>query len=151
MNAAAFLACLGLAAVGLTWRRGHTAWLAWLVVLGFAVAAAQPRVFGWVDRTVVPVRAELAGATFASDALAAAATAGPHGDDLQLVLRGEFAGVPAPDGPLGARAALAAPPLPFAPDQLRVRQRSAAATRRPTVLEVAVPAAPGAQAELVTT
>ncbi len=149
MNTVACLICLGLAALGLSWRRGRTAWLAWLVVLGFALAATMPRGLGWLDRPVMPVRAELAGATFATQALAAAATAGPHGDDLQLLLAGGFADPIVPGGPLGARAALAAPPLPFAPEQLRVRQRSAAALQRPTLLEIAVPAVDAGSAELV--
>ena len=111
------------------------------MVLAFLVAAVQPSAFAWRDRPVAAVRVEVGGERVAAGALAAATEAGPHADDLQLVLRGAF-GAPAEllNGPIGAQAALAAAPLPFDPRELRVTQRSAAAPGRPALFEVIVPA-----------
>lgn len=116
-------------------------------MLAFVVAAAAPRSFVASARQIAPQRVQLSDPAGCERVLAAAALAGPGAADLQLVLPGELAQLPAAsNASLGARAALAAAPLPFAPGELTARLRTLPTRDRPCLLEVAVPQVASPQA-----
>ncbi|MEC8252648.1 MAG: vWA domain-containing protein, partial [Planctomycetota bacterium] len=113
-------------------------WSALLVALAFAAIAAM------ADQTVAravpprPQSVELVGDAEArrTGVLRAAARAGPRVQELSLRWAGGLPS-PAPSAAIGAQSA-ALTPMPFAPDDVRIRVASRAEVERPTALELEV-------------
>ena len=140
MSVVAVAACLCVLAAALLVRRGPAACTAWLVGIALALLAIEPLARRVVAGPAVPIRTATLRDGDALAALAAAAAAGPHVADLQLVL-GDAVAPPA--GDLGASGRLALAPLPFAPTAVSAQLTALAQHGRPTSFDVDLPSAPG--------
>jgi len=118
-------------------------WLAYVVALGFVVVALAADDAEVRDVAARERRVEVAGDDAASRTalLAAAAHTGPRAAELTVQWRAPFVvaahAADAGGRALGARA-VAAAPLPFAPDDVHVRVPTELAVDRPATIEVAV-------------
>jgi Mg-chelatase subunit ChlD len=115
--------------------------VAWCVVLGFALAAADPRQVAFAEVEARPVDA--AASADVQAVLRAAAAAGPRAADLSLRWREPLAAAPG-QGPIGARAVLPTAPLPIDPRRVQVRALGDLAVGRPLLLQVEAPGLEGA-------
>lgn len=140
MIVVAVACCWLVLAAALLVRRGPAAFVLWLVATLLALLAIEPVTRRAEPGPVVPTQTATVQGGDAVAALAAAALAGPHVADLQLV----FADAKAPpEGDLGAVGRLGQPPLPFDPAAITARSTTAAQHGRPTAIEVTLPKVPG--------
>ncbi len=120
--------------------------IAFCVLLGFVLGAADPQQV--VFSTVALRRGEADVAGGVAAATRAAAVAGPRAADLMLTWREPLAaGLGA--GPLGATVLLPSAPLPVDPRRVQVRALGAPEVARPLLLQVEAPGLGGSSGELV--
>ena len=116
--------------------------IALVAVLVFGGAALDPAAVGWTS--AVPRRAEVgleAGSAPSTAALVGGGRVGPAARDLAITWRAPLPNVQ--PGPFGASATFPGQPLPLQPEHVQLRALRAPTLGRPTVLEVALDAAPG--------
>jgi Mg-chelatase subunit ChlD len=112
---------------------------AWASVIAFAAAAADPLVVSFVERPARTARAALgADASAPTQAMTAAASAGPRAHDLTLQWTMPLA-ASLGEGPLGAAAVLPAEPLPVDPGRVQLRAFGSGLAGRPLVLQLEAP------------
>ncbi|HEX5051247.1 MAG TPA: vWA domain-containing protein [Planctomycetota bacterium] len=132
------------AAVGLSFVRTAPAAAraaAWVVVLGFLAVALDPREVAFFECAPRTGQVVLDGADATevrSEALAAAAAAGPRSRDLTLTWSGRL-GDAVGTGPLGAVAQLPFAALPLQPEAIQVRALGEASVGRPVSLRLEAP------------
>ncbi len=127
-------------------------WVAWCVVLVFAVVAIDAHLVGYERveaRTALAALTSRGNTGQRTQALAAAAVAGPRALDLTLTwLLPLDEGVGG--GPLGAVPRVPMAPLPLEPGALQVRAFGTGAAGRPLLLQVEAPALPAPLEGLLT-